>query len=314
MNIRKFVNDIFTYIMKQFALFDLKELIQIFALSITISALLVSISTFNTPGKIHVDLSAMKPSEPSIIYTRDLLEYYRNNKLLIPPVLNNTTFKNQVYDQFVTVIDNVPKYASSKPDHFRFAFYPLIQNPKLLEEFITNQKYFTPFFNAISEGGDIIDQSIGNLNFYKSSLTKKQYFIFLYALLKQRTFEQELIIANDGKLDLKDVRILIYAPYTHGFKSEIVRILPWGKPKRYFETFYSDHVEISLIDLNINEDISFRVSTKGNPILETDILIDYKKINVIDYTLLIKYLAIMLIAIFSVSICVKNTIIYYGQK
>jgi len=271
-------------ILKGLGTIELREFLQIIMLSIAISTVLIGFSIFNVKGSCDVSVKDCGSGE-SHIYASDILDYYEDNKITMPAILKVYLLKNKEKDDLVGTFDNVPKYFGEKRVQVNktIPFRPYVENPKVLEDTLTSSKDFLPPCVAMLFGGDEIIPELGTLKIFKNNMNKEQYFVFLTALLKQRIFEQHVVVENNGKLNLSNVKIKILMPYIYGFESTVWKLYSANAIKRYAISRTKDGIELSSPGLNVGEKIDYMIYVRGNRLLKKDMLLSYDKIIKINY-------------------------------
>ena len=199
--------------------YDLKDLLQCITTAITIVAFLHAVNYFAAKPSLRIGISP----HPIGYYMDSLMVYYQANNINFPKQLMEDKSLGKLFARDTNLMDpNRVKIASWISDEEligaivrgqeigSFVEYRIEQ----LERQIGKYTYMKHIYGGYMDDRGFYDEQKfrPTLDYIKSKLSTRDYYIFLVALIHSREVGHAVFIKNDGDLDLKNVRVTFPAP------------------------------------------------------------------------------------------------------
>ena len=186
-----------------------KFIIQTFIHTLIIVAFVHALGFFSKKASIDIDNRIMKRG----CLIEDMRKFYNQNKLKIPDALKKLLLKaeNIETEPFIGTgsphVDLLKILEKSEKDGAI-----IMKTEELQKQFSSHEPIDLILTGHIS--GSFLDESdiTARLDKAKSTLTPKQYYIFLMAAMYSRQYSNSLVIRNSGDVGLKDIKLVIHSP------------------------------------------------------------------------------------------------------
>jgi len=178
------------------------------------------------------------------------------------------------------------------------------------ESSLKRQNWYNNIFGPMVHlCGTDFNECLQKLESAKTNLSPKDYQNFIVSLLYARTFANQIEIANDGDIDLRDIVITIFAPSTRTTKSRENNILSFESDTIHPNVIkeYKDKVEIYLPTLKIRHGHSISIKTRESKINEQDVLSSFQ------YDRSVKYQKTLLVVMITLFLMVLVKLICRGK-
>jgi len=257
------------------------KLLQIVVYSLSIIAFFIGLDYFSSKPSIEIVNFFTIPNDASEIAINSLLPFYKKNDLNIPqyfqtmPRLKNLFFYEKEEDSGIgftppEVLEAIKKYKDFD-----------VPNDLIKELHESVQKFKYKKGSWVFGGGRIIKKENLNkiLKLLKENLTKNEHYTFLAAFIYSRVFYNQIILKNDGDIDLKDIKLLIPSPFSRVSNTRDNNILDF---EPHSVIFYDiEKLENGLIlqipYLKKGDFFSFNIVSRENQIDVEEIMSNFKE-------------------------------------
>jgi len=270
-------------------------ILQLAVYVVAITTFFIGLDFFSKKAKIEI----MIPEHlvRVMVYQKDLYKFYVNHKFSIPDKLKGIirnvllekkyTAENTFYSSHRAILRYMSMKKEIKEKIYGFAGnidyllsrWAIKDLEEKLNVLVPVKEHSGAFVSpTILDASELAKR-------YKKNLSTQEYYILLMGLLRSRTIEQTLIIANRGDLEVKDVSLIIPAPYsdiTESRKGNIINIKGAAYQPLYYYEQGDDYVKIKIPKLTKGQVIYFNVYTRENRIDKEKIYVNYVPINIID--------------------------------
>ncbi len=256
------------------------KLLQIVVYSLSIIAFFIGLDYFSSKPSIKIVNFIPIPHAGSIAIN-SLSPFYKKNNLSIPqyfqtmPQLKNLFFYEKEENSGIgftppEVLEAIKKYKDFD-----------VPNDLIKELHESVQKFKYKKGSWVFGGGRIIEKKNLNeiLKLLKENLTKNEYYTFLAAFIYSKVLYNQIILKNDGDIDLKDIKLLIPSPFSRVSNTRDNNILDF---EPHSVIFYDiEKLENGLIlqipFLKKGDFFSFNIVSRENQIDVEEIMSNFKE-------------------------------------
>ena len=266
--------------------------LQIGLFSIALTTFLKGIEYFERQPSVKIERGFVENVVGSNIHGTELYAYFLTTGMPIPDALNMV---KQYKAEYETI--NLERYTD--PESGQTIFFPMLGGGiERLE-----RKLMSPVVGQ-SARREWIQGTLAFLDFEKAKqdLSKDDYLILLRAALYARVVSNDLIITNDGQLELTDLRVSIPIPSNDLEQDHISDVPKVGTMCKIPYTFnvHENNINLAIPRLKIGEKFRIRIGTRTYPIDERMAVMNYSAMNRLNrrsviLTSIVSFLGLMIV-------------------